>query len=86
VRKKLAAIVAATSLTGSAVLLSAAGASAAPPTGGCPSGNDWFIVSIFSTIPGFDRGNFHDQNGDELLCAKLHKDGSWTLKDNNNPV
>jgi hypothetical protein len=86
VRKKLAAIVAATSLTGSAVVLFAGGASAAPPTGGCPRGGDWFLVPISATIPGFDRGNFHDQNGDQQLCARSHKDGSWTLKDNNNPV
>jgi len=86
VRKKIAAVVAATSLAGSAVVLSAGGASAAPPNGGCPPGGGWFIVPIEATIPGFDRGNFHDQNGDGQVCAKQHKDSSWTLKDNTNPV
>jgi hypothetical protein len=81
---RLTAILATASLAGSA-LVAAAPASAAPPVGGCPSGNDWFLVSITSTIPGFDRGSFHDQNGDGNLCAHQHKNGSWTLKDNTNP-
>ena len=81
---KLAAVLATASLAGSAVLATAP-ASAAPPVGGCPAGDDWFLVPIEATIPGFDRGNFHDQNRDQLLCAHFHKDGSWTLKDNTNP-
>jgi hypothetical protein len=81
---KIAAALATASLAGSA-LLAAAPASAGPPVGGCPSGGDWFMVSITFTIPGFDRGNFHDQNGDGAVCARSHKDFSWTLKDNTNP-
>jgi hypothetical protein len=81
---KMTALLTTASLAGSA-LLAAGTASAAPPTGGCPSGDDWFLVSTESTIPGFDRGNFHDQNGDGQLCAHAHKDGSWSLKDNTNP-
>jgi hypothetical protein len=81
---KLAAVVATASLAGSA-LFAAGPASAGPPVGGCPSGDSWFVVDIISTIPGFDRGNFHDQNGDGLLCAHSHTNGSWTLKDNTNP-
>jgi hypothetical protein len=82
---KIATALATASLAGS-VLLAAGPASAAPPTGGCPSGDDWFLVPIGATIPGFDRGNFHDQNGDGQLGAHSHKDGSWTLKDNTNPA
>ena len=81
---KITAVLATASVTG-AVLLGAGTASAAPPTGGCPSGDAWFVVPIEATIPDFDRGNFHDQNGDGLLCARSHEDGSWSLKDNTNP-
>lgn len=84
-RKKIAAVVATASLAGSVAALVAANASAAPPNGGCPKGGGWFLVPLDATIPGFDRGNFHDQNGDAQVCAKPHKDGSWTLKDNTNP-
>ena len=77
--------VSATTMTfaGATVLLGGT-ALAAPPNGGCPSGGGWFLTDTFLTIPGFDKGNFHDQNDDGLVCAKQHEDGSWTIKDNTN--
>jgi hypothetical protein len=83
--RRLATATAAASFSGAILLLGAGTAAAAPPTGGCPSGGDWSLVPIEFTIPGFDKGNFHDQNGDGYVCQKSHKDGSWTLKDNTNP-
>jgi hypothetical protein len=61
--------------------------------GGCPRGGGWNLVSIEFTLPnGIDVGNFHDQNGDGLVCYRVNKGQSqkngfesWTVKDNTNP-
>ncbi len=61
--------------------------------GGCPSGGGWSLISIDATLPdGIDVGNFHDQNGDGLVCFRVNKGQSekndfesWTVKDNTNP-
>ena len=72
---------------GATVILGAGAAVAAPPNGGCPSGGGWFEAPLSSVDPVVfgDRGNLHDQNGDGIVCAKSHEDGSWTVKDNTNP-
>jgi hypothetical protein len=82
---RVASVTAAAAFSGAILLVGAGTAAADPPTGGCPSGGDWSLVSVQATIPGLDHGNFHDQNGDGYVCQKWHKDGSWTLKDNTNP-
>lgn len=86
--------------TGLAAAAAAAGtlafsgtALAQPPVGGCPSGGGWGLVTTGFVIPRLDNGNFKDQNGDGLLCARLNpgqtaKNGvpSYTIKDNTNPI
>jgi hypothetical protein len=86
--RKLAAVAATVALAGSTLLVSAGAASAGGggggPVGGCPQGGGWFLISTSQIFPDIDKGNFHDQNGDGFACAKAHKDGSWTVKDNTN--
>jgi hypothetical protein len=61
--------------------------------GGCPKGDGWNLVPLVFTLPdGIDVGNFHDQNGDGLVCFRVNKGQSekndfpsWTVKDNTNP-
>lgn len=82
--RRIAVSAATMTFAGATVLLGGGTALADPPNGGCPSGGGWFLTTSDATMPGFDKGNFHDQNDDGLVCAKHHEDGSWTIKDNTN--
>ena len=69
---------------------------AANDQGGCPDGGGWFLGPADLIIEDIDNGNFHDQNGDGLVCANVNKGQSkklggesgvsWTVKDNTNPL
>ena len=83
--RRFATATATATFSGAILLLGTGTAAADPPNGGCPSGGGWSLVYTWEIIPGLDKGNFHDQNGDGLVCQKWHKDGSWTVKDNTNP-
>ena len=73
----------------------AGGAGAAPPVGSCPTGDGWFPpLPLEHTEPDLlDVGNFHDQNGDGLVCVRINQGQTmkkrppraWTVKDNTGP-
>jgi hypothetical protein len=66
--------------------------------GGCPTGGGWSIVPAFFVIPGLDRGDYTDYNGDGWLCYRRPPGfcnnrgmgegapscAAWILKDNDN--
>ncbi len=83
-------------LVGSGVLLTTfitSPVSAANDPGGCPQGGGFFLLPADFIIDELDNGNFHDQNGDGLVCVKVNKGQtekngniSFTVKDNTNPL
>jgi len=83
-------------LVGSGVLLTTfipSPVSAANDPGGCPQGGGFFLLPTRFIIDELDNGNFHDQNGDGLVCVKVNKGQtekngniSFTVKDNTNPL
>ena len=76
-------------------------ASSDDPVGGCPkgtfnvphpAGGGWTLMPVTSVIPGADRGNYKDRNGDGWICqrfvigqSKKHGFGVWVVKDNTKP-
>ena len=86
-RKAIAAVVIGAAIAAASV--PAAGANG----GGCPSGDGWALFPAGGLIDGIDVGNFHDQNGDGLVCVRANKGQttknaflSFTVKDNTNPA
>lgn len=76
--------------TVAAVVAFAAPVGAAPGPG-CPTGDGaaWFLAPVSAALPAVDTGNWDDQNGDGLACARVNKGQSaknafesWTWKDN----
>src|SRR5215218_9265291 len=77
--KRLFASAAVVAIAAIGIRVAAAGsAGAAPPVGGCPPDTGrpttgWFPPSPLADVdPALDVGNFHDQNGDGLICVRIN--------------
>ena len=92
--KRLLASAAIVAIAAIGVPVATAGSAGADPApGGCPSGDGWFPpLSVADVDAALDVGNFHDQNGDGLVCVRINRGltmkhrppRAWTVKDNTN--
>lgn len=90
-----AALVAIVAIGASVATTGSAGA--VPPQGECPPRSSptaigWSLQPLANVDPALDVGNFHDQNGDALVCVRINTgltkktrpSVAWTVKDNTN--
>jgi hypothetical protein len=68
------------SLVAATALMSAGGASAAPPGTGCPPGFQLVHTSIFGDDP--ISGKIVDLHGDEMVCLRFLRPGGAVFFDN----
>ena len=91
--KRLFASAAVVAIAAIGIPVATTGSAGAAPVGGCPSGDGWFPpLPLADVDPALDVGNFHDQNGDGLVCVRINRGltmkvrppRAWTVKDNAN--